>query len=119
MISIKVESMNRYHYIGSIVGSVSLVDSDGINPLFDHNGNNIVDGNPYNTLEEFHDSLNHASIFAIDNFVNSIRLPSWMGTSMIDDHAKVILTLDDTFWYDDNHDTWIMTSNNLVYHIFV
>lgn len=103
--------MNKYEYFGSEVGSVKIaIDSNGIRPIFGDTGNSVVDGNPYKNKLEFFNGLLNSTRFGYDHFINNVQLPEWLDTI---NHTK------DVFWYDDEKDVWITTSNNIIYHLFV
>lgn len=113
---------NRFRYIGTEAGAMSIVGSDGLIPLFDTDGHSIVSENPYMDKGKFYANMVESfDRFSIDHFINNVELPSWMfikgqhadgiGHCIDPDHA--------IFWYDSDVSVWITTSNNIVYHIFV
>lgn len=111
-------SNNRHEYFGSVAGAIRLNDDNGtIKSMFNEDGYSISEGNPYSTLKEFYISLGNATKFQYDHFLNNVMLSSWIAVN--DPSVLVNIDIDaDVFWHDPVNDTWIMTADNIVYHVF-
>lgn len=112
---------NRYEYFGTVIPNIVLLNSEGMVSLFGLDGGSIVESNPYTDVHEFFGNMNNeVTRFSYDQFINNVSLPFWIhpvGTEG-EDEGMIINTEKHIFWYDAVKDVWIMTFDNIMYHIF-
>jgi hypothetical protein len=101
---VKVETMNRYTYIGSMDSSVEDILGKR---LFSKDGYAISDDIPYANIIEFGKAIRNSDRFSKEHFMNNVE--------MVD---GIELGSNPVFHYDSEKPAWIL-ENGKTFHVFL